>query len=152
MKNLLRDETIFLTADSKQRNAEEVLKDSKEVIIAVTGGFHSTELEKILSQKDVNTIIITPFIYADTKQTNEKYTELIKEQSQINYQAIAYTIASCSGSKYQKQLLLKVILEILGKENVSQIKDTLGDVDLFEIDDINLQRISKEDTDKLLST
>ena len=151
VKNLLKDEKIYLMANDKIRNAEEILKDSKEVIVAVTGGFHSTELEEILSQKDVNTIIITPFIKDDTNKSNEKYAELIEEQSQINYQAIAYTIASCSGSKYQKQLLLKVIMEIFGKDSVSQIKEILGDVDLFEINDVEIQRTSKEDVDKLLS-
>ena len=48
IKNLLKDEQINIITKNKVRLNEEILKNSKEVIIAVTGGFHSSELEQML--------------------------------------------------------------------------------------------------------
>ena len=70
VENLLKDEQTNIIERNKLRTNEEILKNSKEVIIAVTGGFHSNKLEEILTKKEVNTIVITPKIYEDTKTNN----------------------------------------------------------------------------------
>ena len=62
VSNLLKNEEVSILKTDRVRQDEEILKDSKEVIIAVTGGFHSSELEELLAKKEVNTIVITPSI------------------------------------------------------------------------------------------
>ena len=134
VKNLLNNEKINTIENNKIRNDEEILKDSKEIIIAVTGGFHSQKLEEILQIKKVNTIVVTPVINEDTKQANEKYIELIEQQSKINYQALAYKIASCTTDSDKKKILYSAAKQLLG-DNTEKLKEVLGkDADLTVLD------------------
>jgi len=134
VKNLLNNEKINTIENNKIRNDEEILKDSKEIIIAVTGGFHSQKLEEILQTKKVNTIVVTPVINEDTKQANEKYIELIEQQSKINYQALAYKIASCTTDSDKKKILYSAAKQLLG-DNTEKLKEVLGkDADLTVLD------------------
>ncbi|MBO7610604.1 MAG: hypothetical protein J6T23_00145 [Elusimicrobia bacterium] len=125
VKNLLKDEQINLISSNQIRQDEEILKDSKEVIIAVTGGFHSTELENILAKNDVNTIVITPKIYEDIKQANDKYIELIGLQSKVKSQALSYTIASCISDVDKQKLLLSIVKDLVG-DNTETLEKVLG--------------------------
>lgn len=135
VKNLLRGEQINLISDNKIRQDEEILKASKEVIIAVTGGFHSTELEQMLAKNDVNTIVITPKIYEDIKQANDKYIELIGLQSRVKSQALSYTIFSSVTDADKQKILISIVKDICGG-NVEKIKEVLGeDIDLSLLDE-----------------
>ncbi|MBR3627816.1 MAG: hypothetical protein IKN42_03085 [Elusimicrobia bacterium] len=125
IEKLLKNENINLINSNKERSEDDILKNSKEVIIAVTGGFHSSQLEDILSKKEVNTIIITPTIYESTKQANKKYIDLIEEQSKINSQALAYTIASCIKDSEKQKLLLAIVKDIVGN-NTEALEKLLG--------------------------
>ena len=105
VNNLLQDEEPVILQQSKLRQDEEILKQSKEVIIAVTGGFHSQALEEILQAKEVNTIVITPSIFEGIEKATKQYKGIIKEQSkEFQHQALAYTLASCSDSVVYKRV------------------------------------------------
>ena len=105
VNNLLQDEEPTILQQSKLRQDEEILKQSKEVIIAVTGGFHSQALEEILQAKEVNTIVITPSIFEGIEKATKQYKGIIKEQSkEFQHQALAYTLASCSDSVVYKRI------------------------------------------------
>ena len=135
IKNLLKDEKINIIATNKVRLNEEILKNSKEVIIAVTGGFHSSELEQMLASNDVNTIVITPKIYEDIKQANDKYIELIGIQSRVKSQALSYTIASCITDIDKQRLLLSIVKDIVG-ENTQELEKLLGTkIDLSSLEE-----------------
>ena len=151
VKNLLQNK-VCEQVSQKVRSSEEVLKNSKDVIVAVTGGFHSGALKELLSEKHVNTIIVTPSIYESVLQANEKYSEIIQTQSEINSQALAYTLASCSDGNYQKELLFAALTEILGQENLSQIEDVFEGADLGEIEKYTrLKNVSSEQKDKTVN-
>ena len=95
VNNLLQDKHPDVIEQSKFREDEEILKGSKEVIIAVTGGFHSNALEDILQAKEVNTIVITPSIFEGIEKATKQYKGIIKEQSkEFQHQALAYRILS----------------------------------------------------------
>ena len=105
VNNLLQGEQPTVLKQAKLRQDEEILKQSKEVIIAVTGGFHSQALEDILQAKEVNTIVITPSIFEGIEKATKQYKGIIKEQSkEFQHQALAYTLASCSDSVVYKKI------------------------------------------------
>ena len=101
--NLLRNENPQTIEKQGIRGNDEILKDSRKVIVAVTGGFHSEALEYILSKKQVNIITITPSVHSKTDQANKKYNEIILEQSKIYSQALAYTLISCTKDTEKQQ-------------------------------------------------
>ena len=150
---LLENEKINLIDCERNRNSDEILKSSKDVIIAVTGGFHSSELEQLLTSNDVNTIVITPKIYEDIKQANDKYIELIGIQGKVNSQALAYTIASCTTDINKKRLLLMIAKELVG-ENTEQLEKILGrkvDFSLLQ-EDINTDIQTKSKLKNIIET
>ena len=135
VKNLLKGESIHLITTDKIRQEDEILKSSKDVIIAVTGGFHSSELEQLLAKNDVNTIVITPKIYEDIKQANDKYIELIGLQSRVKSQALSYTILSSVADVDKQKILMSVVKDIFGG-NIEKIKEVFGkEADLSLLDD-----------------
>lgn len=141
VSNLLKDEEISVSETDRVRQEEEILKNSKEVIIAVTGGFHSSELEEILAKKEVNTIVITPSIFEGIEKATKQYKGIIKEQSRyFQHQALAYTLASCTTDTYRQRLLYSMAKDILGG-NIERLKEVFGqDVDLTVFD--NLQPLT----------
>ena len=140
--NLLKGEEISVSETDRVRQEEEILKDSKEVIIAVTGGFHSSELEEILAQKEVNTIVITPSIFEGIEKATRQYKGIIKEQSkEFQHQALAYRILSSLPNQEQKVYLYGALKALIGN-NLDKLKEFLGedvDLDALETEFQNLQ-------------
>jgi len=99
------------------RTSKEIIKDSKEVIIVIAGGYHSNELADVLSQKMINDMVITPNITGNIEKANDKYKRTIKEQAIMESQALAFRLASCSDDITQQKLLLKAGIEALKKNN-----------------------------------
>ncbi len=146
VENLLKDEQINFITNNKVRQDEEILKQSKEVIIAVTGGFHSSELEEILQAKDVNTIVITPSIFEGIEKATKQYKGIIKEQSkEFQHQALSYTLASCTTDENQQRLLYLAALKLVGND-VEKLRNVLGDnVNLTVLKEIQSSQISEEE-------
>lgn len=144
--NRVLDGTNAQHISNSNRYEQEILKDSKQIIVAVTGGFHSEALEELLIKKGVNTLVVTPSIYDSTEQANKTYCDIIEQQSKINSQALAYTLASCSDDRYQKELLLTAVIRTLGIKNPAQLKEILPNVDLTEIE--NISEMSDEDYER----
>uniref|UniRef100_UPI0039B9CA5C hypothetical protein n=1 Tax=Candidatus Ruminimicrobium bovinum TaxID=3242779 RepID=UPI0039B9CA5C len=123
--------TKYITDNKKvnikqKRNAEQILKDSKEIIVVVSGGYHSEELKDMLSDENINDIVITPNVLGDIDISSEKYKQIIKGQGKIQSQALAYTLASCATDEKQKELLIKTAVDIVGFDNVSKLSGILG--------------------------
>ncbi|MDD2523943.1 MAG: hypothetical protein PHT81_03760, partial [Endomicrobiaceae bacterium] len=68
--------------------------DAKEIYITVTGGFHTQGISKLLSEKGITNIVITPNVTGDTKVAEETYYKIAQEQSKIAFQALASWIIS----------------------------------------------------------
>ncbi|MDD3923221.1 MAG: hypothetical protein PHY39_06820, partial [Endomicrobiaceae bacterium] len=68
--------------------------DAKEIYITVTGGFHTQGISKLLSEKGITNIVITPNVTGDTKVAEETYYKIAQEQSKIAFQALATLIPS----------------------------------------------------------
>ena len=153
VEKLLEHKDINFIISNKERTDEEILKNSKEIIIAVTGGFHSSRLEEMLSKKEVNTIVITPTVYGNTEQANEKYVDLIEKQSNFNSQALAYTLASCTTDINKQKLLLSILKDVAGK-NIQELEKILGkkiDLSLLE-ESAKVNEKEKSDIRNILET
>ena len=148
VNNLLQDEQPTVLKQAKLRQDEEILKNSKEVIVAVTGGFHSQALGDILQAKEVNTIVITPSIFEGIEKATKQYKGIIKEQSkEFQHQALAYRILSNLENSEQKVIIYGVLKRLLGN-NLKQMQEALEkdvDLDTLEKELQNLGSLSEQD-------
>lgn len=128
VNNILNDKKITSNKKSGTRTVKEILKDSNEVIIVIAGGYHSDELSKMLSEKSVTNIVITPNVTGNIEKANNKYQQTIKEQAVIQAQALAFRLASCSDDVAQQKLLLKAGIETLGNDvnAINKLSSVLG--------------------------
>ena len=146
VSNILKGENpVSVLSDSnvKIRTVEEILKQSKEIKIVITGGYHSEELLELLNKKNVNTIVITPRVKSKIEQANEKYTEIVREQNKIKTQALAFRLASCSVESDQRILLAKAAMHVLGTEDIAFAKRKLMEYGI-EVGDITFPESSDE--------
>ena len=60
------------------RTPQQILENSKEIIVVVSGGYHSEELREMLSDENINDIVITPNVIGDIEMSSEKYKQIIK--------------------------------------------------------------------------
>lgn len=113
----------------KDRSAKEVLEESKNLIILVTGGFHSSGMDKILSDNNITAITVTPNLgKVRAEQAREKY-ESIMNQRKIQTQTIALKLLSNEGVNEQtKQIILSMLMERGSAAEVEDISGLVQDV------------------------
>jgi len=70
--------TSNLTPSSNDLSS--TLKNS-EIVVIVTGGFHTDGLKKILKERGINYVSITPNVTKDNKFSSEIYDKLAVEQA-----------------------------------------------------------------------
>lgn len=133
VSNILKDE-VSLQNGAGLRTYDDILKQSKEVIVVVSGGYHSQSLQSIFSSKNINSMVITPNVTGDVSKADDTYGKIIKEQSSVNSNALAFKLASCLSDLEQKSLLAKMAIDALGIENAEKLKNMIGaDIDLANI-------------------
>ncbi|MGA2091367.1 MAG: hypothetical protein ABSH12_07930, partial [Endomicrobiales bacterium] len=73
-----------------------IIKDSSHnVIVMVTGGFHSEGLQKLLEEQKISYRTITPNVVADTANAAALYQDIIKKDAAVfSRQALSHTIYS----------------------------------------------------------
>ncbi len=106
--------------NQQYRSEKECLKKSEEVIIVVTGGYHSKGLQELLNERKITNITITPSISSDTKKSESLYAKIIKEQSVFLREALAFTIASQAATTEQFTILTNAGIKFLEKSGYSQ--------------------------------
>lgn len=138
---------------STLRLSDEILKQSKEVVVVITGGYHSETLKSIFADRKVNDIVITPNVTGDIKNANKRYGSIIKEQTSIQSNALAFRLASCLSDEKQRNLMARVGIEILGKDNIEQIRQLVGqDIDISKIENIEINEQKKSEVKDLIQT
>ncbi|MCX5782769.1 MAG: hypothetical protein NT145_08775, partial [Elusimicrobia bacterium] len=65
------------------------LSDAKEIIVIITGGFHTEGLEKLFSERNISYLTITPNITGCTKESVLIYEEIAKHQARRQLSATA---------------------------------------------------------------
>ncbi len=119
--------------------------DAKEVYITVTGGFHTQEVSKLLSQKGITNIIITPSVSGNTKIAEETYYKIAQEQSRISFQAISPWILS-QAEAIDPNTKIYIAGEIfnagdIGNKNQKEVTELL--LNFFEEKDISVEQLTK---------
>lgn len=98
----------------------------KNIIIVVTGGYHTKGLKELLSQLNVSFVSITPKINNLTTNTNI-YNNIISEESkEYNKNTLAFTIAS----QMQDTTFIKTLINaaLQNKVPFQQIKQICGNI------------------------
>lgn len=87
-------------------NPDDLFKNADEIIIVVTGGYHSHGLKELLAKKGITTIIITPTVTTEIENAELTYEELIRQQSEFLKEALAFTVASQSAQSQYEALVM----------------------------------------------
>ncbi|MHB9155646.1 MAG: hypothetical protein ACYC5N_08130, partial [Endomicrobiales bacterium] len=61
----------------------ESLGTAEEVLVVVTGGFHTEGLERYLDERRISYLEVTPNVTQDTKRSSEIYMELAEHQARV---------------------------------------------------------------------
>jgi hypothetical protein len=90
IRNILEDKGTGERKDIRQipsvdhvQKVMESLAGTKEVIVTVTGGFHTTGLTELLKDRQVSYMVITPAVTSDTVYSERIYNELARHHAQI---------------------------------------------------------------------
>lgn len=118
---------------------QDILAGSNNIVILVSGGFHSTGVDKILNNNNVTTITVTPNLANVTADIAKQNYENILKQRKIQTQTIALKLLSNENlSEQTKQIILSMFPENM---DMSQISD------LAKLAETVLSQDSKIDAD-----
>ncbi len=109
---------LGVTPDSGLRTPVSILESLKnsEIVVVVTGGFHSEGLRKILRERNVSYLTVTPNITKDNAVAGTIYAELAKQQAKLfAAQSLALTLGS-TDAKVISATKDKIVVELNGKE------------------------------------
>ena len=77
-----------------KESASAMLENKKNIIVCVTGGYHSKGLTELLAGKKVSFIVITPSVSGNVESTLAKYEREASEQAKIFSQSLALSLFS----------------------------------------------------------
>lgn len=122
--NNLRNE-IFLKNIFKNINIQNINTDKKEVVVIVSGGFHTKGLNDLLKENKINYVTITPNVNTNVTESDKFYKDIVKEQTEINNNALNFTIASSATDIEQFNYLVRAAIEIFGGIYSQNIIETI---------------------------
>jgi len=133
-----------LTKSGKSPN--EMLENAKEIIVVVSGGYHSRGLNEILDGKKISHMTITPRISGGVESALANYRQIITEQSRFFKEALAFAVASQMPGSKKFELIVNTVNDLLNKVefNDKNIEDLR-----FELEKVlgEAIRIEKSDSD-----
>jgi hypothetical protein len=109
----------------------EAAKNS-EIIVVVTGGFHTRGLEELMRERKLSYLCVTPNVTQDATVSNGLYADLVKQQAKLfETQSIALALGSM-GARIISVSKGKIVLKINGK--IIEIKP--GETKRFNFSDV----------------
>lgn len=84
-----------------------------EVIVVVSGGYHTVGLSELLQKRNVGYMTITPNI-EENKQAYDNYKNIIKEQVAVNNNALSFALASSTTNVEQFNDLVISAIQLSG--------------------------------------
>ncbi|MGA2089938.1 MAG: hypothetical protein ABSH12_00560 [Endomicrobiales bacterium] len=92
----LLDAYYRVNNERTDRFVENILKtNSSKIVVMVTGGFHSEGLQKLLDERKISHLTITPNIVNDTAHSRDLYQVIVKEQAALfSRQALSHRLFS----------------------------------------------------------
>lgn len=107
-------------------NPEEIFKKAKEIVIVVTGGYHSYGLKRLFAENGITSVIITPSVTTDIEQAEITYEEIVKSQSEFLTQALAFTVISQAENAMQYRALAQASISFL--QNTKYTSSNISDL------------------------
>lgn len=115
--------------EQEKRSPFEILQNAKNIVILVAGGYHTVGVNKILNEKNISNITITPSVLNSTEQSKQNYEFIAKQQS-IQEQTIALGLLANATQKEQIQQVVQSLF--LGQKldgiNISILVEQLNQV------------------------
>ncbi|MDD3053114.1 MAG: hypothetical protein PHG84_01775 [Endomicrobiaceae bacterium] len=115
--------------EQEKRSPFEILQNAKNIVILVAGGYHTVGVNKILNEKNISNITITPSVLNSTEQSKQNYEFIAKQQS-IQGQTIALGLLANATQKEQIQQIVQSLF--LGQKldgiNISILVEQLNQV------------------------
>jgi phosphoglucomutase len=90
--------------------------DKSNITVIITGGFHTTGIEKLLEERKVSYLVITPNVTQDTKFSDQVYSRVARAQARVLTQTIAMMILSQEPGNEQALEVLKDCLKTIVDE------------------------------------
>ena len=119
--NDLRNE-IFLEKIINNINMDALGK--KDVIVVVSGGYHTVGLSDLLQKRNIGYITITPNV-EESEQDYNNYRNIIKEQADVNSNALSFALASSTTNVEQFNNLILSAIELAGGIYSKEILETI---------------------------
>lgn len=115
---------------SNSRTPSEILKNAKDIVILVAGGYHTPGVNKILNDRNISNITITPGVLnSESGITKQNYEFLAKQQS-IQNQTIALGLLSNATQREQIQQIVRSLFigQDLDGINIAVLVDQLNHI------------------------
>ncbi|MDD5021615.1 MAG: hypothetical protein PHR82_05700, partial [Endomicrobiaceae bacterium] len=107
---------------SDKKTVRDVLAGSKNIVILVSGGFHSVGVDKILNNNNITTITVTPNLANVTADIAKQNYENILKQRKIQTQTIALKLLSNENlSEQTKQIILSMFPKNMDMAQISDL-------------------------------
>ena len=117
---------LFRSENTYSDNPEEIFKKAKEIVIVVTGGYHSYGLKRLFAENGITSVIITPSVTTDIEQAEITYEEIVKSQSEFLTQALAFTVISQAENAMQYRALAQASISFL--QNTKYTSSNISDL------------------------
>ncbi len=105
-----------------------IFERSKDIVVVISGGFHSKGLQELFKDKNISFVTISPAI-ENIQNTEKTYRNMIKEEVSIDANALSFTVASSVSDFLKFNMAVNAGLEILGgaysKETIDTVTDKL---------------------------
>lgn len=139
--NNLRNEIFIKNIDKhtklvpgKLQNNDPVLNivgDAEEIIVVVTGGYHTKGMSDILNSKRISNITITPRTSGDIDGALLNYKQVIMEQSRFFKESLAFAVASQMPVESQYYALTEASIKLfagvkISPEDVKELVEALN--------------------------
>jgi mRNA degradation ribonuclease J1/J2 len=102
----------------------ETLKDAKKIVVVVTGGFHTHGLSKLLSERHISYMVITPNVTGNTTFSEAVYVKIARIQAGIIGQSLALLVLSQNPESYKCKIMAELALTALSR-NIGKPADAL---------------------------
>lgn len=102
-------------------STEKIVRDAEDVIVIVTGGYHTKGMSEILNSKRITNITITPRASSDNLDgALLNYKQIIIEQGRFFKEALAFSVLSQMPATSQYAAVTEAIMKLFADEKVSQ--------------------------------
>ncbi len=106
-----------------------VFDGSKEIIVIVAGGFHTKGIGKLLNDRKISYMTITPNVKSPIAQSEKYYREIVKDETAAETNALSFTVASCASDFMQFKWGIVSAIQYLNKEyskeNIEKIVENM---------------------------